>query len=75
MSVVSLVAPRVATLADRVVETLDEALGTAAAPCVWCGGEAVAAADRWTGGVVLRCGECGSQLEGVARRRGREARP
>jgi len=75
MSVASLAAPRVATLADLVGETLDEALGLDTAPCLWCGGEAVAAiADRWTGRVVLRCPSCASELEGAGRRRAREAR-
>jgi hypothetical protein len=63
------------TLADLIDQTLDDGLAAGSARCVWCGGEAVAAvADRWTGRVVLRCPDCGSELEGVGRRRSREAR-
>ena len=61
------------TLADLLGETLDDALAVGSARCIWCGGDAVAAvADRWTGRVVLRCPDCGSELEGVGRRRVRE---
>jgi hypothetical protein len=75
MSVASLVLPREATLADLLSETLDDALSSGVAPCLWCGGEASAAvADRWTGRVVLRCTECGSELDGVGRRRSREGK-
>ncbi len=63
------------TLADLVGQTLDDGLATGSARCVWCGEEAVATvADRWTGRVVLRCPTCGSELEGLGRRRGREVR-
>ena len=62
-------------LADLVDQTLDDGLAAGAARCVWCGGQAVAAvADRWTGRVVLRCADCGSELEGLGRRHAREAR-
>jgi len=64
------------TLADLLGDTLDDGLAAGAARCVWCGGDAVAVvADRWTSRVVLRCPDCGSELEGVGRRRAREARP
>lgn len=63
------------TLADLVDQTLEDGLATGSALCVWCGEEAVAAvADRWTGRVLLRCQACGSELEGLGRRRGREVR-
>lgn len=63
------------TLAELVDQTLDDGLAAGSARCVWCGGQAVAAvADRWTGRVVLRCPDCGSELEGLGRRRAREAR-
>lgn len=63
------------TLADLVDQTLDDGLAAGAARCIWCGAEAVASvADRWTGRVVLHCGACGSQLEGLGRRRAREVR-
>jgi hypothetical protein len=63
------------TLADLLDQTLDDGLAAGSARCVWCGGQAVAAvADRWTGRVVLRCPDCGSELEGLGRRRAREAR-
>jgi len=75
MNALPLAAPRTATLAELLGETLDVALATESAACVWCGSEAVAAvADRWTGRVVLRCPACGSELEGVGSRRGREAK-
>jgi hypothetical protein len=75
MNVASLAVPHVSTLADQLGDTLDGALASGGASCLWCGGEAVATvADRWTGRVILRCGECGSELEGVGRRRVREGR-
>jgi hypothetical protein len=76
MSALSLATAMPTTLADLVGETLDDALVASSGRCVWCGGEAIAAvADRWTGRVVLRCPGCGSELEGVGRRRVREAKP
>jgi hypothetical protein len=63
------------TLADLLGETLDDALALGSGRCIWCGGDAVVAvADRWSGRVVLRCPDCGSELEGVGRRRVREGR-
>jgi hypothetical protein len=63
------------TLADLVDQALDDGLAAGAARCLWCGGDAAATvADRWTGRVVLRCTACGSELEGLGRRRGREVR-
>jgi hypothetical protein len=75
MSTLPLVAVAPCTLADVVGETLDDALACGAARCMWCGAEATAAvADRWTGRVVVRCPECGSELEGTGVRHGRELR-
>lgn len=75
MNVASLIVAAPQTLADLVDQTLDDGLAAGAARCVWCGGQAVAVvADRWTGRVVLRCPDCGSELEGLGRRRVREAR-
>jgi hypothetical protein len=63
------------TLADVAERALDDGLAVGSATCVWCGGLAIAAvADRWTARVVLRCAECGSELEGLGHRRVREAR-
>ncbi len=76
MSTLSLTLVSLPTLADVVDQALDDGLAGGSARCVWCGGRAAAAvADRWTGRVVLRCTECGSELEGVGCRRAREARP
>ena len=75
MNALPLAVPRISTLADQLGDTLDDALASGATSGPWCGGEAIAAvADRWTGRVILRCGECGSELEGVGRRRAREGR-
>jgi hypothetical protein len=75
MSTQSLAIAMPATLADLLGETLDDALVVGSGRCMWCAGDAVAAvADRWTGRVVLRCPDCGSELEGVGRRRAQEAR-
>jgi len=69
-----LAAPISLTLADVLDDTLGEALASGSARCIWCGGETfVAIADRWTGRVVLRCPDCGSELDGVGRRRPRES--
>ncbi len=63
------------TLADLADQALDDGLATGSSRCIWCGDEAVAAAaDRWTGSVLLRCPACGSELEGWGRRRGHEVR-
>lgn len=63
------------TLADLLGETLDDALALGSGRCIWCGSDAAAAvADWWTGRVVLRCLDCGSELEGVGRRRARGGR-
>jgi hypothetical protein len=73
MSTLPLVAAPPYTLADALGEALDGALAHGVASCVWCGAGAVATvADRWTGRVVLRCPDCGSELEGIGERRGRE---
>lgn len=75
MSTLPLVAPLPATLADLLGETLDDALAADTPRCLWCGDEAVTmVADRWTGRVVVRCPQCGSELEGVGFRRPREGR-
>ena len=63
------------TLGASVAASLDDALNLGVGRCVWCGAEAVpSVADRWTGRVVLRCTECGSELEGSGVRRPREHR-
>jgi len=68
-------APHV-TLADAVDEVLGEALDGGRVLCLWCGAAAtVAVADRFGGRVVVRCTECGSELEGVRPRRRGEGRP
>ena len=68
MPLASVVLPE---LADAVDESLAAALADHSAPCLWCGGTAVTvvSADYWSGTVVVRCRECGSELSGVVPRR------
>ncbi len=63
------------TLADVVDEALAAVFDGETTTCLWCG--AVASplvADRFTGRVVVRCADCGTELEGVRARRQGEAR-
>lgn len=71
MSTVPLATVVLPTLADAVDESLDAALADHAAPCLWCGSPAVSvtSADFWSGKVVIRCRECGSELTGTVPRR------
>lgn len=63
------------TLADAIDETLAVALDGGRVLCLWCGGAArIVGADRFGGRVVVRCPECGAELEGVRSRRTAEAR-
>jgi hypothetical protein len=66
MSTVPLASVVLPTLADAVDESLAAALADHAGPCLWCGSPAVtvAGADFWSGQVVVRCLECGSELSG-----------
>lgn len=69
MSTMPLTAVTLSSLADAVDEVLVTALTGDAAPCLWCGGAVVVvSADAWSGRVVLRCEECGSELEGEVQR-------
>jgi hypothetical protein len=74
MSTVPLAIVTYPTLADAVDEALAAALAGRPEPCLWCGGPAVsvAAADIWSGEVVVRCHACGSELSGVVPRELRE---
>jgi hypothetical protein len=71
MSIVPLAAALQPTLADTVDESLAAALADSLAPCLWCGSPAVSVseADYWSGRVVVRCRECGSELSGTVPRR------
>jgi hypothetical protein len=63
------------TLADVVGETLAAAFEAEHVNCLWCGATASRLiADRFTGRVVVRCPDCGAELEGVRARRPGEAR-
>jgi hypothetical protein len=66
MSTVPLATVALPTLADAVDEALAAALADHAGPCLWCGSPAVSveSADFWSGRVVIRCRECGSELSG-----------
>jgi hypothetical protein len=70
MSTVPLATVAMPTLADAVDETLAAALADHAEPCIWCGSQAVSivSADFWSGQVVVRCHECGSELSGAVPR-------
>jgi hypothetical protein len=70
MSTVPLATVALHTLADAVDESLAAALADHVAPCIWCGGVAVSVvtADFWSGQVVVRCRECGSELSGTVPR-------
>ena len=70
MSTVPLATVVLPTLADAVDESLAAALAEHVGPCLWCGSPAVtvASADFWSGQVVVRCRECGSELSGVVPR-------
>ena len=70
MSTVPLASVVLPTLADAVDESLAAALAEDAALCLWCGSTAVTvvSADYWSGTVVVRCRECGSELSGVVPR-------
>jgi hypothetical protein len=64
------------TLADRVDDALAGAFEADETCCLWCGGAArVVVADRWSGHVVARCLQCGSELDGVHLRHRSEGRP
>jgi len=71
MSTVPLATVVLPTLADAVDETLAAALADHAGHCLWCGSPAVSvvSADFWSGQVVIRCRECGSELSGAVPRR------
>jgi hypothetical protein len=75
MSTVPLATVALPTLADAVDESLAAALADHAEPCLWCGSRAVSivSADFWSGRVVVRCHECGSELSGAVPRRLRGA--
>jgi len=62
------------TLADAVDESLAFALAGRDATCLWCGGHdmEVLTADLWSGAVVVRCRQCGTELDGVVPRHLRE---
>lgn len=63
------------TLADAVDEALVVALDGGRVVCLWCGATASSVvADRFSGRVVVRCPECGSELEGTRPRRPGEGR-
>lgn len=63
------------TLADVVDEALAAVFDDETTTCLWCGAVASRVlADRFTGRVVVRCADCGSELEGVRARRQGEAR-
>ncbi len=63
------------TLADVVDEALAAVFDDETTTCLWCGGPASRVlADRFTGRVVVRCADCGSELEGVRARRPAEVR-
>jgi hypothetical protein len=63
------------TLADAVDEALAVALDGGQVLCLWCGATASrVVADRFSGRVVVRCPECGSEFEGVRPRRPGEGR-
>ena len=63
------------TLADAVDETLAVAFDGGQVLCLWCGAPACGVvADRFSGRVVVRCPECGSELEATRPRRPGEVR-
>jgi len=63
------------TLADAVDEALAVALDGGQVLCLWCGSPASGVvADRFSGRVVVRCPECGSELEATRPRRPGEVR-
>ncbi len=66
MSTVPLASVVLTTLADAVDESLAAGLAGHGEPCLWCGSRAVSvvSADFWSGRVVVRCHECGSELSG-----------
>lgn len=70
MSTVPLATVVLPTLADTIDETLAAALADHAGPCLWCGSAAVTvtSADFWSGQVVVRCRQCGSELSGAVPR-------
>ena len=74
MSTVPLATVAQPTLADAVDEALAAALAGRSEPCLWCGGLAfeVVSADIWSGAVVTRCPDCGSELRGTVPRELRE---
>jgi transcription elongation factor Elf1 len=70
MSTVPLATVVLPMLADVVDESLAAALADHTTPCLWCGSPAVTVtnADFWSGRVVIRCRECGSELTGTVPR-------
>jgi hypothetical protein len=74
MSTVPLATVAQPTLADLVDESLAAALAGREPTCLWCGGQDLETrtADLWSGAVVIRCRNCGTQLEGVVPRHLRE---
>jgi hypothetical protein len=63
------------SLADAVDTALAAAFDDERVDCLWCGAAATPVlADRFTGRVLVRCPECGAELESVRPRRTGEVR-
>jgi hypothetical protein len=74
MSTMPLATAAQLTLADAVDESLASALAGRETTCLWCGGHdvEVLSADLWSAAVVVRCRDCGTELDGVVPRHLRE---